>query len=78
MAGWPSIRILLTLVSLEEWKTIQVDFFQAFPQATIDKDIYLKLPSGFQVENGDNDDYTLKIRRNIYDKNNLEGSGISI
>ena len=25
VAGWPSIRIILILVSLEVWKTIQVD-----------------------------------------------------
>ena len=47
VAGWPSIRILLILVALEGWKTMQVDYVQEFTQEPIEKDLYLKLPSGF-------------------------------
>ena len=46
---------------------MQVYYVQAFPQAPIDKDLSLKAPSGFQVEDGDKNEYTLKIHRNIYD-----------
>ena len=46
-----------------------MDCVQAFPQAPIDKDIYLKVPGGFQVEYGDNNDYALKLHRNIYGQN---------
>ena len=35
VAGWPSIRIVLILVELEGWKTMQVDYVQEFPQAPI-------------------------------------------
>ena len=66
VADWYSIRILLIIVALEGWKTIQVDYVQAFPQWTIEKDLYRKVPSGFQVEYGENNYYALKLLRNIY------------
>ena len=50
VAGWPSIRIILIIVALEVWKTMQVDYVQAFPQALIEKYLYLKVLEGFQVE----------------------------
>ena len=78
VSGWSSIRILLIILELEVWKTIQVDYVQYFPQAPIEKDLYLKVPAGFQVEDGDNNDYELKLHRKIYGQNNTEGSGISI
>ena len=45
---------------------MQVDYVQTFTQAPIEKDLYLKVPVRFQVEYGDNNDYVLKIDRNIY------------
>ena len=48
---------------------MQVDYVQAFPQAPIEKDLYLKLPSGLQMEYGDNNEYALKLHRNIYGQN---------
>ena len=66
MAGWPYIRILLVLVAIEVWKYMQVDYVQEFSQAPIEKDFYLKVPAGFQVEDRDNNNYALKLHRNIY------------
>ena len=45
---------------------MQLDYVQSFPQAPIEKDLYLKVPAGFQLEDGDNNDYALKLQRNIY------------
>ena len=45
---------------------MQLDYVQAFSQAPIEKDLYLKVPAGFQVEYGDKNDYALKLHRNIY------------
>ena len=41
-------------------------YVQEFPQAPIKKDLWLKIPSGFQVEYVDNDYYALNLHRNIY------------
>ena len=43
-----------------------MDYVQDFPQASIGKDIYLKAPAVFLAEDGDNNDYALKLHRNIY------------
>ena len=45
---------------------MQVDYVQAFPQETIEKDLYLKVPAGFQVKDGENNNYSLKLQRNVY------------
>ena len=46
-----------------------MDYVKAFPQAPIEKVLYLKLPSGLQMEYGDNNEYALKLHRNIYGQN---------
>ena len=69
---WSSIRILLILVALEGWKTIQVYYVQAFPQTSIDKELYPKVPACFQVEYGDKYEYALKIHINIYGQKQAE------
>ena len=43
-----------------------MDHVQSFTKSPIDKYIYLNLPSVFRVEDGDKDDYALKLHRNIY------------
>ena len=52
VVGWPYTRILLILVELEGWKTMQVDYVQVFTQTPIEKDLYLKVPAVFHVEYG--------------------------
>ena len=47
---------------------MQVDNVHAFTQAPIEKDLYLKVPEVLHVEDGDNNDYSLNIHRNIYDQ----------
>jgi hypothetical protein len=38
-------------------------FTQAFPQAKLKKDIYLRFPAGFEHKN---DKWALKLKRNLY------------
>ena len=67
VANWNSIRALLTVSALYGWHTRQIDYVLAFPQAPIQREIYMKIPAGFKVEDGYNTrDYVLKIHRNIY------------
>lgn len=67
VANWNSIRALLTVSALYGWHTRQIDYVLAFPQAPIQREIYMKIPAGFRVEDGYNTkDYVLKIHRNIY------------
>jgi hypothetical protein len=36
----------MTLAIINNWHTKQFDFVQAFPQADIEKELYMKLPEG--------------------------------
>ena len=66
VASWTSIRLLLTMIVLHNWNTKQIDYVQAFPQAPAEKDLYLKVPAGFEVEGGKRGEYALKLHKNVF------------
>ena len=63
---WSSIRLLLILAACLNWHTSQIDYVQAFPQAPAERELYLKIPAGFEVEGGDNSKYVLVMKKNVY------------
>ena len=67
VASWTSIWILLTLASSMGWYTKQIDYVLAFPQAPVEKEIYMRIPKSFEMggTNG-KDEYVLKLHRNVY------------
>jgi hypothetical protein len=67
VAGWTSVRLLLALVLLNSWYTVQLDYVLAYPQAPVEHDLYMLLPKSFSNQGVDNPkDYVLHIHRNIY------------
>jgi hypothetical protein len=66
VASWNSIRLLLTMTAVHKWHTKQLDFVLAFPQAPVDRDIYMKIPKGFELDQGDPNDYVLQLHKNVY------------
>ncbi len=66
VASWNSIRLLLTMTAVHAWHTKQLDYVLAYPQAPVEKPLYMKIPKGFSIDKGNTDDYVLKILRNIY------------
>ena len=66
VATWNSIRTMLILAAYDGWYTRQIDYVLAFPQAPIDREIFMKVPAGFTVVDGNNKDYVLKLHRNVY------------
>jgi hypothetical protein len=66
VASWNSIRTMLIMTAINGWKTKQIDYVLAYTQAPVERMLYMKIPKGFEVEDGNNDDYILEIRRNIY------------
>jgi hypothetical protein len=67
VASWNSVRMLLTLTAVHGWHTKQIDFVQAFAQAPVEKTLYMKVPAGVELEDGnDPRDHVLRIHRNIY------------
>lgn len=67
VASWRFIRLLLTLVLKHKWHSKQLDYVLAFPQAPVEKEIYMKIPRGFELKGAQNsDDFVLKLNKNVY------------
>ena len=66
VASWNSIRTLLTMTALRGWKTKQIDYVLAFPQAPVERELYMGIPRGFTIQDGNPKDYALKLHRNVY------------
>jgi Reverse transcriptase (RNA-dependent DNA polymerase) len=62
---------MLILVAQHDWHTIQIDYVLAFPQAPIERTLYMEIPKGFELEDGhDCANYVLKLHRNVYGSKN--------
>jgi hypothetical protein len=48
MVQWGNIRMVNTLAAMHSLKGKQIDLAQAFPQAKLKEDIYLRFPAGFE------------------------------
>ncbi len=66
VATWFSIRLLIVIGILCSWALCQCDFIMAYPQAPIECDMYMELPQGVQVPEGNSKDYVLTLLKNIY------------
>ena len=64
---WTTIRLIITLATIQGWPSRQLDFVLAYPQAEVDVDIYMKLPKGFEIPNSQGKEkHCLKLLKNIY------------
>jgi hypothetical protein len=55
--------VINPLAAMHNLKGNQIDFTQAFPQAQLKEDIYLRFPAGFEHKN---EKWALKLKRNLY------------
>jgi Reverse transcriptase (RNA-dependent DNA polymerase) len=65
VASWASIRLIVLLAVINKGITKQLGFVQAFPQAPVESPLFMKIPKGCNVSEGD-DDWVLEILNNIY------------
>jgi len=56
----------MIIAAVNGWPTKQLDYVLAFPQAPIERDLYISIPKGYQIENEKNKDYALKLNKNLY------------
>lgn len=63
---WQTIRLFLILATVNNWKTIQVDFIMAYTQADINKPDYLELPPDIHFKGLSQEQHCLKILKNLY------------
>jgi hypothetical protein len=63
MVQWSTIRMVNTLAAMHNLKGKQIDFTQAFPQAKLKEDIYLRFLAGFEHKS---EKWALKLKLNLY------------
>ena len=61
---WSTIRMLLTLTLSKGWTTKQVDYTNAFAQATLKETVFIEPPKGFSRKDGL--DLVLKLIKSLY------------
>lgn len=62
---WCSIRYFLIHTILNKWQTRQIDFVLAYPQAKVNRPMYMKLPQCFAFE-GSTNHHVLSLKQNVY------------
>ena len=63
---WAAIRMVLVLVLIYGWYTIQIDFVLAYPQANVECEIYMQIPKGFEIEGKTRQTHVLQLIKNLY------------
>jgi hypothetical protein len=61
---WSTVRMMLCLSATQGLKSRQVDFTNAFVQADLKEDIYVKCPEGYGAENGE--EVVMKLNKSLY------------
>jgi Reverse transcriptase (RNA-dependent DNA polymerase) len=63
---WAAIRIVLVLVLLYKWSSVQNNFVLAYPQADVECDLYMKIPKDFVIDGCTRKTHALKLIKNLY------------
>jgi hypothetical protein len=77
VVAWSTVRLMMTISLHTGMATRQIDFSNAFVQATLDEDVYIELPQGYMLDNkgklvgsgtmhGHDKDNVLKLDRSLY------------
>ena len=66
VATWNAIRLLLSMVLIFKWHTIQLDYVLAFPQAPIERELFMKIPAGVTLHGKNKYNHVLRCKKNIY------------
>ena len=75
VASWNSTRLLWTMKSVHGWYTKQLNFVAAFPQAPVERELYMKIPKWVSLKGKSSEAYVLKLHKNTYGQKNLEEYG---
>jgi hypothetical protein len=67
VVSWAMTRFFLVQALLKGWHTKQIDYVMAFPQAPVERDLYMEIPKGVKLEGVENSkEYVLRIIKNLY------------
>ena len=60
VVNWISVRLILAISVIHKLETKSIDFVLAFPQADLERDVFMELLYGF--EHGNKGQYVLKLK----------------
>jgi Reverse transcriptase (RNA-dependent DNA polymerase) len=66
LVGWPTVRAAMLLSAADGWISRQVDFTNAFCQATQKDLIYVELPQYYKPKGLEDQDVVLKLNKSLY------------
>ena len=66
VASWAVVRLILILALVWGWKARQLDYVMAFTQAPTERPMYMEVPKGYTITNGNPKDFVLEILANTY------------
>ena len=62
---WTTVHLILIIVILLNWTTVQTGYTNAFAQAPLSKEIYMKIPKDFTTCDVDHN-YVLCMNKSLY------------
>jgi hypothetical protein len=64
---WATTCFFLIQSVLHGWYSKQLDFFMAYTQAPVERELYMGVPKGVTIANGHNrSKYTIRLNKNLY------------
>ena len=66
VGNWVSVRFLLIISQLAGLETQALDFVLTFTQAKLDVPVYMKIPRGIDIENGNKNKYLISLKSSLY------------
>ena len=67
VVSWSTVRMVMNIAIQRGWSTRQVDFSNAFVQATLEEDVYIEVPEMFADENQNGkESVVLKLNKSLY------------
>jgi hypothetical protein len=63
---WFAIRLMIIVAIISRRSLRQIDFVMAYTQAPIETDLYMEIPHGIEMTEGNTKDYVLQLLANLY------------
>ena len=65
VTAWSSFCLMLPMAATFYWHTVQLDYVQAYSQAPVERELYMEIPLGYNIEGKQaSKDYVLKLHGN--------------
>ena len=66
VVSWSTVRLVMSIALQRGWATKQIDFENAFVQATLKEDVYIRCPPMFEPDGDGGTEYVMKLDKSLY------------